>query len=138
MKAQREAIRSALLSSPDVTAFTDRVYWGKGALDAQTPYVIVRLDDVLRPRTHDMRDTVTRRKMDRQTWEVTAVAEDGDVATSLAEAIDNTLDGRTIIDDTQLLLFDGASDTTDFRQDQSGTILHQVSLTFIVFRAPRA
>lgn len=137
MNAQRKAIREALLATPEVAAITTRVFSGKASLAAAVPYIIIRLAGVERPRSHDMRDNPWRRKADQQTWEIVCVAEDGDVADALAEAVDNALDGRTVIEDTALLLFDDASDVTDFKQDQSGTILHQMSLMFLVRRRPQ-
>jgi hypothetical protein len=137
MNDQRQAIREALLGTAEVAAITTRVYSGKASLSAPTPYIIIRLAGVERPRTHDMRDTPGRRKADQQTWEVVCVAEDGDVADALGEAVDNALDGKTVINDTAVLLFDDASDVTDFKQDQSGTILHQMSLMFLVRRRPQ-
>lgn len=134
---QRKAIRGALLNSAEVAAITTRVFSGKAALAAVTPYLLIRLAGVERPRTHDMRDNPGRRKADQQTWEVVCVAEDGDVADQLAEAVDNALDGQTFINDTLLLLFDDASDITDFKQDQSATILHQISVVFLVRRRPQ-
>lgn len=137
MNAQRRAIRETLLAAPEVAAITTRVFSGKAGLSAAAPYIIVRLAGVERPRTHDMRDSPWRRKADQQTWEIVCVAEDGDVADRLGEAVDNALDGRTSVDGTLALLFEDASDVTDFKQDQSGAILHQMSLMFLVRRRPQ-
>lgn len=141
MRAQREDIRALLIRDNLVAgmvggAASARIYFGRAAISAPTPYVLIRLAGVSRPRTHDQRANANRRKSDQLTWEVIAVSEDGDEASDLADRIDSALDGQAL-GDTALLLFDDASDVSDFRQDQSGAILHQISSTFLARKYPR-
>lgn len=137
MIEQRKAIREKLLAIPEVAAITTRIFNGKAAIDTASPYIIIRLAGVSRPRTHDMRDSLSRRKMDTQTWEIICVSEDGDQASLLAEAIDNGLDGQVVLPECALLLFDDASDATDYKQDQSASIVYQISLMFLLLRRAR-
>ncbi len=140
MRSQREDIIELLKASAEVSAIVGsgselRIYNGMAPIGAGRPYLTIRLGSQKRPQTHDQRNNAHRRKADKCEWTLVAVGEDGAQAADLAEAIDNALDGQKTTSNA-VLLFDDASDTTDYKQDGSGTILFSVSTTFVTRNMP--
>ena len=134
----RKNIRDLLLADATVLsklATATSVYNGLAPIDAARPYVLIRRISRERPKTHDQRNNSSTRKADLCTWSIIAVGENGDDIEVLADAIDNALDGQSA-SETAVLLFQDATDETDYKQDNSGVIISQINVTFTTRNLP--
>lgn len=139
MKQVLKDLAGLLVADTTVSAaVSTRVYPGLAPPDATLPLIVYRFTEVDRPKTHDQRDTGTRRKADRYSFSVSLVGRDIDALCDLADAVDSALDGRTALTGTALLLFDGAEMNVEYSEEDSGERVYQIDMRFISVRAPVA
>lgn len=139
MKLVLEDMVSALRDDAGIAAaIGTKIYLGVCPASAEPPYLVYSISSTERPQSHDQRITSTRRKADLYSISLTVVGLNGDNCLDIAALVDNCLDGRRDLDNTEVILLEDMSVGAEFRDNDSSEILHIANLTFNARRKPIA
>lgn len=114
----------------------DRIYSGLAPLDSEMPFICIERTSTERPKTHDQCDNATRRKADKYDVTLFLVGLDIEELDDLHDAVDDALDGQATAEGTILFLFEGASESSEYVDDDSGAILYEIEMQFSTRRRP--
>lgn len=138
MRLVKKDLVTLLRASDDITEIVGTAIFSGLApislIENGSPFITYVMSNVDPLKTHDMQRTVET-LADSYEFVIYAVAENGDVASNLAEAIVLALDGEEGETSQCFLWQSSGPEIVDYKGDNSGKVIYQIPSYFITRRS---